>query len=91
MTKKDQVLKGGSRARSEGRSARPLPRQINVYEKIVRAAKLGKGLRLSVDEVFELSLDSGIIEAAFQYIGKSELAEAERERKAIDAMEFKPQ
>jgi hypothetical protein len=39
----------------------------NIYEKIMRAAKLGRGLRLSVDEVFELSLDTGIIEAAFEY------------------------
>ena len=36
----------------------------SVYEKILRAAKRGTGTRLSPDEVWELSMDNAIVDAA---------------------------
>lgn len=39
-------------------------KKLNVYQKIMRAAARGKGVRLSSSEVFFLSLDHAIEEAA---------------------------
>ena len=37
-----------------------------VYERIMKAARLHKGIRLSMDEVFQLSMDHAIISRAEQ-------------------------
>lgn len=34
--------------------------RLTPYQKIMRAAKLGRGVRLTADEVFEMSMDDAI-------------------------------
>lgn len=39
--------------------------KLTPFQKIMRAAKKGRGLRLTANEVFQLSRDEAVSEAAF--------------------------
>lgn len=52
-------------------SARPAsseaPRKLSPYERIMRAAKAGRGVRLSADDVTILSIDRAVADAALNH------------------------
>lgn len=62
----------------------------DVYERIMRAAKRGTGMKLSAEDVWLLSMDTAIIDAAGYAENRREDERADREAAERSALVVQP-